>query len=500
MTIYRPTQSVINKQSKPLALLLQALCILVLISCENTVTSDACIDESLCIDSLDNLSIEALRSRTYDTTILVAQQLGSPNQPTSYSDYFSSDGTAPYPSYMISYDSDGLNNYARIDIPVSSAPEAGFPVLVFAHGWVGIEGAPYYNFGYEPESFYGELVDTYVDAGYLVITPGYRGHGTIDNRPAGGIEYMQAWDNGSYLMPTFYAIDLLNLIEGLDQISALDWKDPLQNQVQLNLGSINLLAHSQGGDVALTALAISGKGSSIKHPFSAASIWSGNIPDRFTQANTFGAMASSLQAFMSGDGSWTGSALGQDGSLNPDFIFAWPADWIGTLDTSSEDWTWQIEQWDSASVEAATAGKYQEMYNTLNSLVRDTDSAAFEIGRTETGKLQITHSQEIVKAMNAIGGFGAERYLSEPLALHFSDRDYYSFPAWNKGLSERVNNIGGQSYSFEYPGNTHSLKRSSHLWFSPTGTEDGYKQAIQRDLLLFSGQDPNLEATKSILP
>lgn len=473
-----------------LRIIITLFCAFVLTSCQNTEAPNNCADKSLCIDSLKELSIDTLRTRSYETTFDVIQQLGDDRELTPYAAHYSKDGTPTYPSYMLSYDSDGLRLYARVDIPVTTMPETGFPVLVFAHGWVGIKNAPSYDLGYSADSYYGELIDTYVDAGYIVITPGFRGHGTVNGQPADGIEYMRTWDNGSYLMPVFYAIDLLNLVSGLEQLNFIDWKNTFQNPVKLNLGFINLLGHSQGGDVALTALAISGEGSSIKHHFNAASIWAGNIPDRFTQASTFGAMASTLQAFMSGDGSWTGTATGQDRSVNPDFIFPWPSDSIATLDPHSEDWIWQAEKWSSPSVEDAVTKKYQQMYDTLNKFVRDIDSAEFEVHRTASGRLQITHPQEIAEQMDAIGGFYAEQYLHEPLALHFSDRDYYSFPSWNRALAERVKNAGGQVYSFEYPGNTHSLKLSNHEWFSPPGTKAGFKKAIQRDLTLFSRQNP----------
>ncbi len=447
----------------------------------------------LCLDSLDSISITTLRQRSYSSYPKLIKQLGSPKTPNDYTRHYSQDGSPPYSTFVASYHSDGLLNYARVDIPATVMPVEGFPVVLFAHGWVGKENAPDYGFGYDTQSFTGKIVDAYVDAGFVVVTPGHRGHGTIDNQPAAGIEFMQRWDNSSYLMPSFYAIDLLNLLEGLDHLNNNDWVQwghAAPKTPKLNLSAINLSAHSQGGDVALTALAISGEGSSINNTIKSASIWSGNIPDRFTQAETFGPMASSLQAFMSGDGKWTGSAVGQDGSINPNFIFAWPADWIGTLDTQSKDWSWQQETWNIPTVEAAVRKQYNTMYATLNHFVRDIENANFNLSVDPQGKIQIKHPMKIAQQMRAIGGFFATEFLTEPLSLHFSDRDYYSFPVWNTNLTKRINLKGGEATAFIYPGNTHSLKLSKHRWFSPIGTHEGFSSALKRDLLLFSGEDP----------
>ncbi len=94
-------------------------------------------------------------------------------------------------------------------------PEKGYPVVLFIHGWVGIEGAPSSNFYLDGDGNYQEMIASYVDAGFVVFTPGWRGHGTVTGVPADGIEFMEAWDNGSYLSPMFYAIDVLNLLDSL---------------------------------------------------------------------------------------------------------------------------------------------------------------------------------------------------------------------------------------------------------------------------------------------
>ncbi len=442
-----------------------------------------------CIASLDQLSIPALRARDYHSSPEIISQLG--DHSSNYSAHHAADGSAPYSTFMASYLSDGLRLYSRIDIPVTPMPASGYPVLIFAHGWVGKDKARTYDFAYNETSHYGEIIDFHVDAGFIVLTPGYRGHGTVNTIPADGIEFMHSWDNGSYLMPSFYSIDVLNLIAGLPKFQHIAWQDwGIQTPPTVNLQRVHLLAHSQGGDVALGVMAVSGEGASLSPAVKSASIWAGNIPDRFTQAETFGPMGSTLQAFMSGDGSWTGTAIGRKGEVNANFVFPWPSDWIATLDRTSTQWSWQEENWSLPTVESAISAKYQQMYSTLKQQISDSDYGNFTISHDDKGKLTVTHPESLRKTMLSIGGYHATQWLSEPLALHTSDRDYYSLPEWNQDLAKRINTSGGNAHAFIYQGNTHSLRRSEHLWFSPVGTKAGYPYALRRDLLLFSDKNP----------
>ena len=442
-----------------------------------------------CINSLDSLSIAALRSREYQSSPSLIKQLGGNDGLSEYARHYSADGTAPFHSYMVSYQSDLRNVYARLDIPSTPMPAKGYPVIIFAHGWVGQDKAQDYNFGYDLTSLAGELINGYVDAGFIVITPGYLGNGTVDGAQAEGFEIMQSWDNATYLSPTFYAIDLLNLVEGLSFLNSTDWEKWAANKTlgpKANLNAINLSGHSQGGDVALTALAVSGEDSSIKNTFAAASIWSGNIPSRFTQLETFAPMATTLQAFVSGDGTWTGTAKGRDNSINHSFIFPWPSDYIGTLDKNSPDWTWQSEQWAEPSVESVVRSRYKIMYDRINAQVEDAEALSISIEVDNKGKLKVKHPIKFEQQMLAIGGFDAVEFLTEPLVLHCSDRDYYSMPSWNLDLAKRITQRGGNAKAFIYNGNTHGLKRSRYSWFSPDDTTDGFPQAMERDILLFA--------------
>ena len=395
---------------------------------------------------------------------------------------------------MLSYQSDGLALFARLDIPTSAAPVRGFPLVVLAPGWLPRDQALAWDFALTGSSTTGTVIDSLVAKGFAVVTAGYRGRGVVAGRHAEGIAFRDAWGNGSYVSPVFYAIDVLNLLAGLGSLSDIDWSRWLDTgpEPRFNFRRVSLWGHSQGGDVALTALAVAGRNPRFPQPLLAASIWSGNIPDRFTQADTFRAMASTTEAFLSGDGTWTGSAAGRQGELNPDFIFAYPADWIGTTDPGSSEWTWQAEQWSTASVYLAKQRTYREMYDAVNRYAGNLSEADFSMARSSRGKTVVHHHPAVAAAMPLLGGYHFPHYVDVPLALHISDRDYYSLPDWNNTLAAGVLAKGGKARVYTYPGNTHSLQLSKHRWFSPAGSEAGAPVALARDASLFlSGRLPD---------
>ncbi len=410
------------------------------------------------IESLSELSIQSLRNRDYGSTVQRIERIPS----------------LPHSASMVSYLSDNLRLYARLDLPSSPMPVAGYPVVIFIHGWAGIKAAPSLDFYVGPDSSYGAMIGAYAAAGFAVLTPGLRGHGTVGGVPADGIEFMQAWDNGSYLSPVFYAIDVLNLLDSLPGVE------------QLNADQVHVSAHSQGGDVALIVLAVAGEGSKVETPVSAASIWSGTFAPRLTQLETYWPMQTSPQAFMSGDGTWTRTATGRDGSVNPYFVFGYPPDWIGTIE--QDQWTWQNDAWSVPTVAGAVQVKLREMYSAINNYVDDMDAVSFAMNSDNW--LTVLHDERVVEALDAIDPFDMEDLLTEPLILQHSDRDFYSLPAWNTELCHRINARGGTCFDFEYEGNTHSLQISEEEWFSDRHSHAGFDTALARDIALFRRQNP----------
>jgi len=453
--------------------------------------------EDVHLDSLADISIESLRKRHYESVINIESRLDNTDKGLEYQRHYSSDGSSVYNTYLASYISDGNQVYTRMDIPATPPPKEGYPVMVFVHGWVGINDASEFDFGYKAGSLYSRYIDAFVDAGFIVLTPGWRGHGTINGKQAEGLEFMHAWDNGSYISPIFYAIDVLNLIDGIQTIEDIDWQNwrtEGEAPPRADTSKIHINGHSQGGDSALTVMAISGEGSSLNNAVSSGSLWSGCFGTRFAQAGIYGPMATTLQAFMSGDGTWTGSATGKDGIINQNFVFAWPPDWIGTLDTSSPEWTWQADNWKLDSVAESLNIKFSEMYDAINKNVADIDNATFNIETTETGKIAVQHDPRVSDAMYRISAYNYEKFLTEPIHFHHSDQDYYSIPEWNAALSARINAAGGSSVDNNYAGNTHSLTVSKHEWFSKKGTIEGLGTMIKRDLDLVNSTHHDKQA------
>jgi dienelactone hydrolase len=448
------------------------------------------------LDSLSDMSVESLRNRVYGSTVKILRTWGIEGGNNGYQAFYSKDGTKSYDTYVAEYDSDGLRVYTRVDIPAGDAPADGYPVVVFLHGWVGIKNAPNYTLNYYENSYYGDIIDSYVDAGFMVVMPAFRGHSTVDGIPGAGIDFMEKFDNGSYLSPLFYAIDALNLIEGLDSIKDNDWSKlstKVNNDIKINPNAIFISGHSQGGDAVLTALAVSGEGSGLKNKIKAGSIWSGCFPSRITQVETYGPMGESAEAFKAGsqaDFEWNGTAKGSDGSINPNFIFSWAPDWIGSI--NPVDWSWQTKYF-GKSVEAMLKKKYGQMYDTYNNQVKDISNSVPKFHVSANNKVSVTNDPEIIKATNALSAFNYPDYLKdEPIVLHHSDQDYYSMSSWNADLSGRINKEKGKSYDFEYPKNNHSMKKSKHKWYDTDNSAvPGRQIAIQRDIALFKGKDPS---------
>jgi dienelactone hydrolase len=417
------------------------------------------------IPKLSVLSIPQLRNRQYGSEFVKRTAINN--------------NSSGYSSFMISYLSDGLLNYARIDIPQASAPIQGYPVLLYSHGWVGIENAPSFNFFLDQKGSQAKYIDALAKQGYVVITPGWRGHGTVNNVPAQGIEFMQSWDNASYLSPLFYAIDMLNALDSLDSLSSLEFS---QTALHIDLDKIMLAAHSQGGDTALVMLAIAGEQSRVKHNIAAASIFAGCFLPRLVQGGLYGAMATSPEAFMSGDGTWTKSAVGANGEINPNFLFAYPPDWIATVNRSQ--WSWQNKTWSVDSVKQAYINKYDQMYDVLKA--NNLSSSQYILSTDNSGKITVEHPVYIQDAYAKLDAINYPQFLSEALSLHYSDRDYYSPAFWNQQLKQRLVNTNSNVVAYEYPGNTHSLTISKHKWFSEDDDEAGIQKMIARDLNWFS--------------
>ena len=390
------------------------------------------------ISSLSQISIDGLRSRSYASTLTIESQLGTSAGESAYSQYY---GAPCYNTFMASYKSDGLRVYTRVDVPPTPMPAAGYPVIIFCHGWVGASGAPGYRFDYSAKAHSGDVLDAWTKVGYIVLMPGFRGHGTVRGVPAEGLDYIEAYDNGSYLSPIFYAIDILNLLEGAGTLSAVDWSKWNQadaSTVKVDASRIYLTGHSQGGDAALTALVVS-SGPSMTNTFSAASIWNGCFEGRVEQGAFYGPQENSKDA-------WT----------DPAYFPIMPS--------------WWDPSWSPMTIEEGIAKKKTQMYNTVRTYVADQKDADMA-------------TNSLFSVMAGLDAHKYPQYITVPLDLHFADMDYYSIPEWNSSLVKSVRSLGGTAQACLYMGNTHQLTVDAN---APAGSVAGRQTAIERTIQQFS--------------
>jgi dienelactone hydrolase len=438
------------------------------------------------VQSLEGLTIDSLRKRRFGSSLAIQTDLMKSPAAKAYAEKFFGKDQPAYASVIASYRSEGLRLYTRIDVPNTPAPARGYPVIVFLHGWVGYDAAEEFHFSYTPASMYAEMIDAYAKAGFLVFTPGYRGHGTINGVVADGRASMAAWDNATHISPVFYALDALNLIDGLKSIERFNWRQwgHAARDVRLDLRRLSIAGHSQGGDVALIVLATSGRGSLVANRPQAASIMSGTFADRFTQEETYRPMKETPQAFLSGDGTWTGSAVGKDGQINPHFVFAWPNDSVKNSDP--ETWASSDPKHARQSVREAVEFGYSEMYKHLNEQVYDLRDARFSIALSDSAAgYYVNHDPRVRSIMKRLGAFQRDRLVTARLYLHFSDRDHFSPASWNRDLCNRIVRSGGKCTAYEYPGNSHSMRLGVGPWFSPDGSREAYGLIVERDLANF---------------
>jgi dipeptidyl aminopeptidase/acylaminoacyl peptidase len=161
----------------------------------------------------DILTIASMRARSYPASTLIAVR---------------SDGDqGGFVNTIVSFQSDGLREYALMSVPDGVRPAHGWPVVIVNHGYS--DPATYRTDG----SPYSQFVAAFARAGYMVLKPDYRGHGQSQGVASGG-----------HLSPV-YAYDLLNLVSTLRADSRVD---PTR---------IGLFGHSMGGDEVLRALVVS---------------------------------------------------------------------------------------------------------------------------------------------------------------------------------------------------------------------------------------------------
>ena len=135
---------------------------------------------------------------------------------------------------------DGLRQYALLLKPRRTPPASGWPVVIFNHGF---HPTPHNNgrrtydgVNDRPGDYYRLIPAAIARAGFLVVSPDYRGHNDSE-----GIEYILRHDS-----PNWYARD----VQGAFAIAG--------NLDNSDLNNVFMLGHSMGAAVTLRAAAALG--------------------------------------------------------------------------------------------------------------------------------------------------------------------------------------------------------------------------------------------------
>src|SRR5581483_3798116 len=163
-------------------------------------------------EALPPLAIEYMRKQEYPGSDITIEQTLPPG--------------SNYQRYIASYKSDGLKIYALLTVPNGEKPKAGWPVVIFNHGYITPAE-------YRTTERYIVYTDAFSRNGYIVFKPDYRGYGNSEGNP-----------EGAYYSPA-YTIDVLNAVASLKK-----YKDA-------NPQRIGMWGHSMGGSITLRSMVVS---------------------------------------------------------------------------------------------------------------------------------------------------------------------------------------------------------------------------------------------------
>lgn len=164
--------------------------------------------------STSPISIQSLRARNYESSFRLVKKIKN---------------SRTYQSKVMSFDVDGLREYAFVITPTSEKPKGGYPTIIFGHGY--ISNPPTYAENGRPSGYYRDLLYSYASKGYLVIAPDYRGHKNSE-----GGSY-----TSSPVSSNYYSIDILHTLEAI------------QSLPQADANRIFYLGHSMGCEVGIRA-------------------------------------------------------------------------------------------------------------------------------------------------------------------------------------------------------------------------------------------------------
>jgi len=136
---------------------------------------------------------------------------------------------------ILRFQVDGLTQYALLLWPAGTAPEEGWPVVQFNHGFHPNPPLNGFNAAGEsdrPGDYYRETVQAFAREGFAVIVPDFRGHNVSQGADFTARVPADAW----------YSRDAIACFLALESISGL------------NLERAYMLGHSMGGTVTVRAM------------------------------------------------------------------------------------------------------------------------------------------------------------------------------------------------------------------------------------------------------
>ncbi|HSX09563.1 MAG TPA: alpha/beta fold hydrolase [Candidatus Saccharimonadales bacterium] len=204
----------------------------------------------------ENLTIPYLREQIYKSNLEDLQQI---------------DQNSSYTSYLASYQSDGLKINGLLTVPVGTAPDGGWPAVVFVHGFIPPKQ-------YSTLERYTDYVDYLARNGFVVFKIDLRGNGDSDGTPAG------AYFSSGYVIDTLNAYAALqsshvaspSASSGI-RVSVIPKESPgvsitptpnPEELVEVNPKKIGLWGHSMAGNIVMRVWA-------VKPDIPAVVIWAG---------------------------------------------------------------------------------------------------------------------------------------------------------------------------------------------------------------------------------
>ena len=159
----------------------------------------------------DPMSIASQRARTYPGSALTVRQTLSRG--------------GSYTRQVVSYQSEGLRINALLTVPDGKPPKAGWPAIVFNHGYIPPNE-------YRTTERYVAYQDAFARAGFVTLKADYRGHGSSEGEALGGYS-----DPG-------YTTDVLNAAASL------------RGDRRVNAARLGIWGHSMGGQLTLRSMVV----------------------------------------------------------------------------------------------------------------------------------------------------------------------------------------------------------------------------------------------------